>query len=208
LKSNKSSGRRRRVVKYAIFSGLITFLIACAMNINSQFFLTEMKSVSISLFLLLAVILVGIIFDIIGVAVAVANPASFNASSARKIPGSTQALRLINNSSRVANICCDMMGDICGTVSGGMGVGIIILLPWAKDPQQAIIATMLMSGMVAAITVGGKALSKDYSINKADKVMLMVGRFIAFFEEIFISQKKRSQGWGTQGKNNEKGKGR
>ncbi|MGI5891468.1 MAG: hypothetical protein ACOX7H_01850 [Bacillota bacterium] len=208
MKLGKNNGKKKFALKYPLISAVATFFIACLLSINSQIFLTELRSAFLAFVLLLAVIFVGIIFDVIGVAVAVADPVPFNARSSSKIPGAVQSLRLINNAEKVASFCSDMMGDICGTVSGGMAVAVVVVLPWGKDPQTAVWAATLMSGIVASLTVGGKALSKGYAITQADQIIFNVGRLISWLEEIFLLKKARAYGRGKRGKNNYKGKGR
>ena len=59
----------------------------------------------------------GIFFDIIGVAVTVANEHEFHAKATKKVKGSKDSIKLIRNAPKVANICADVIGDICGVLS-------------------------------------------------------------------------------------------
>ena len=68
--------------------------------------------------ILLVIVMVGIIFDIIGVAVTSADEKPFHSMAARKVPGSQEAIKLLRNAERVSSICNDVVGDICGVVSG------------------------------------------------------------------------------------------
>ena len=62
-------------------------------------------------------ILLGIVFDIIGVAVTAADERPFHSMAARKTPGARQALALIRKANKVSSFCNDVVGDICGIVS-------------------------------------------------------------------------------------------
>ena len=48
-----------------------------------------------------------------GVAVTVANEEEFHAKATKKAVGAKTSLKLIKNSVRVANVCADVIGDIC-----------------------------------------------------------------------------------------------
>ena len=70
-------------------------------------------------FLVLAVfILLGVVFDTIGVAVTAASIAPFHSMAAKKESGAAEALRLIRNAEKVSSICADVVGDISGIISG------------------------------------------------------------------------------------------
>ena len=79
-----------------------------------------------AILILVLVILLGILFDIIGVAVTVANEEEFHAKATKKVDGAKTSIKLIKNAPRVANICADVIGDICGVLSGAVGTLISI----------------------------------------------------------------------------------
>ena len=175
-----------------------TFAFACLLSANSQFFLTGLQSPYFALPLLLVVILVGIIFDIIGVAVAAADETPLHARASRKQPGAVQALALVKNADKVANFCNDVVGDICGTLSGSLGAAIAILLPWGDTWAKLA----LMAGFVAALTVGGKAIGKTFAINESTNIIFSVGRMIAWLRYLLSFGRNKN----TRGKKNLRGK--
>jgi len=70
-------------------------------------------SVAPAIIILFVVILIGVIFDIIGVAVTVADESELHARATKKVKGAKESIKLIKNSSQVSNICADVIGDIC-----------------------------------------------------------------------------------------------
>ena len=60
----------------------------------------------------------GIVFDIIGVAVTAADERPFHSMAAHKTPGAREALGLIRRANKVSSFCNDVVGDICGIISG------------------------------------------------------------------------------------------
>lgn len=62
-----------------------------------------------AIIILILVIAIGIFFDIIGVAVTVANEYEFHAKATKKVEGSKDSIKLIRNAPKVANICADVI---------------------------------------------------------------------------------------------------
>ena len=60
-------------------------------------------------------------------AVATANEKPFHSMASRKVPGALEAIRLLRNAERVSSICNDVVGDICGVVSGSASATIATL---------------------------------------------------------------------------------
>lgn len=172
----KSEGKWSKI-KYAVLIFIFTFICASVMYLFSQLVLSNIKSIIVGFVLLLAVIIIGIVFDIVGTAVAVANPATFRAKASRKLAGAKKSLVLIDNADKVANICNDVVGDICGTVSGGIGAALVFVLVSSGGTME-IIASVVMTGIIAALTVGGKALGKNFAISKADYIIWNVGKIL------------------------------
>ena len=177
--------KQKKQWKYALLITFITFFIAAVLSAYSQNVLENIEKMYIAFALLLIIILVGIVFDIIGVAVAAANPAPLHAKASRKTPGAAIALGLVRNADRVSNICNDVVGDIAGTLSGGVGAAIVINVTFTGIAGGDWLPSVIMSGVVAAFTVGGKAFGKSFAINNADKILFTVGRVIYAFKYVF-----------------------
>ena len=142
--------------------------------------------------ILLLIILLGIVFDIIGVAVTSADEKPFHSMAARKVPGATEALRLLRKAERVSSICNDVIGDICGVVSGAAAATIAVQLLQNFEFSWPRLASLMMSALVAGLTVGGKALGKAFAINSSTDIVFAVGRVIHGFHRVgnVFSKKK------------------
>ncbi len=130
---------------------------------------------------LIVVIFIGIFFDIIGVAVTVANEEEFHAKATKKVEGSKDSLKLIKNAPKVANICADVIGDICGVLSGAISALIAV-----KITQQLNIDFSLqfvLSALVSSITVGGKAIGKEIANKNATNIVHFVGKILNKFNK-------------------------
>ncbi len=192
--------RARQVLGFFV----ATFVLAMAFSLLSDSVLRS-TTVYLAAFVLVVIILIGILFDVIGLATAAASHVPLNAMAAKRTPGARQALRLVKNAPRVAAVCNDLVGDICGTVSGAAGVAIALHAglgrgglaggPAGFEPPGGI-WTVVTVALVAAVTVGGKALGKNLAIREADRIVFQVGRFLCWLEErfglvVFPEQPKR-----------------
>ena len=122
-KTEKTPSHARWVIRVS----LIAVALSAAMSLCSGAVLEDAGYVTATLILLLFIAL-GILFDIIGVAVTAANPKPFNSMAAHRVKGAKEALYLIRNAEKVASFCNDVVGDICGIVSGSTATVIVVLL--------------------------------------------------------------------------------
>ena len=128
-----------------------------------------------SIIILVVVIAVGIIFDIIGVAVTVANEEEFHAKATKKVDGAKTSIKLIKNSVKIANICADVIGDICGVLSGAISAMIAAKIAEKTGTNLQFI----ISAVVASLTVGGKALGKELANKESTPIVHFVGTLLS-----------------------------
>ena len=116
----------------------------------------------------LFIVLIGIFFDMIGIASTAANETPFHSMAARKVNGAKQSIQIVRNADRVASFCNDVIGDISGIISGTAAALVIIQLAGSMhmataSPFEYGINVGLTS-LIAAFTVGGKAFGKSFAI--------------------------------------------
>lgn len=61
---------------------------------------------------------INILFDMIGTAVQSAEEKPFHSLAARKVKGARESISVIRHAPQLANLCCDVIGDIAGIISG------------------------------------------------------------------------------------------
>ena len=122
-------------------------------------------------------IVIGIGFDVIGVAVTAAQEAPFHSMAVRRERGATDALRLIKNADKTASFCSDVVGDVSGIVSGSTAALIAARLMERMD-NESFLFPLLISGVVTGVMIGGKAAGKTMAFNNSTKIMLNVGKLI------------------------------
>ncbi|UWG98991.1 hypothetical protein LPY66_09460 [Dehalobacter sp. DCM] len=187
--------RKKQSIKYIIAVFFATFAIALLLGSGAEAFL-RFFPVSLTWILLLCVIAVGILFDIIGIAVAAGDEAPHHARAAKKVFGAKQSIYLIKHADKVANFANDIVGDITGTLSGAMGATIILSLA-VKFPVLStwkIYLNVLLLALIASLTVAGKAWGKAIAINEANRIIAITGRIIASLEKLtglYFTKSKR-----------------
>lgn len=161
---------------YKVF--LMTFFLSLVFSFVSNV-ISSRANIFVMILITLLVIAIGIIFDMIGTASLTSNEATFHAKSSKKIKGSKEALSIIKNSVKVASLCNDVIGDICGIVSGGMGAMVAISL--SSIIGNTVLSSILVSSIISSLTVGGKAIFKTVAIKKCDDIVFLVGKIKSIF---------------------------
>ena len=171
---------------------LVTIFVSGAISFASNEIMAQ-STIPVAFVILLAIILIGIVFDIIGMAVASADEKPFHSMAARKVRGAQEAIRLLRNAERVSSICNDVVGDICGVVSGSASAAIAVQVLESFTFAWPQVMTLLMSALVAGLTVGGKAIGKTFAINSCTKIVYMVGKIIWTIRHLPSVFKKKSK---------------
>ncbi len=162
--------------KWVIKIILLAFIISCCLAIISELIIPNVF-VAISIVLILIFIALGIVFDIIGVAVTTAEPKIFHSMATKKVKGAKTAINLITKKEKVSSFCNDVIGDICGVVSGSCGLSVAIKLASIFN-INLLICTVLITSIISAITIGGKALGKSYAVNKNNEIVFRISKIL------------------------------
>ena len=175
--SGSSKKERNKTIRWVVTIFFTTILVSGCISFVSDEIMAA-SSMAIAFLILLAIVFVGIIFDIIGVAVTSAEEKPFHSMAARKVPGAQEAIKLIRNAERVGSICNDVVGDICGVVSGSASATIASQVLQNFDSSIPQVISLVMSALVAGLTVGGKAIGKTFAIGSCTKITHGTGKII------------------------------
>ena len=177
IPSDASQKERSRTIRWVVTVFLVTIVVSGIISLISDEVMASSGLVA-AFAILLGIIFVGIIFDIIGMAVATASEKPFHSMASRKVPGAQEAIRLLRNAERVSSICNDVVGDICGVVSGSASATIAALVLSQVDLAWPRVVSLVMSALVAGLTVGGKAIGKTIAVNSCTEIVHFVGRIL------------------------------
>ena len=157
----------------------ITFVISFSLSFIANTTIPNL-SLFFGIIITLLFIIIGIIFDIIGVSVTTADEAVFHSMNSRKVKGASTAVKLKKNADKTSSFCCDVIGDICGVISGAAGTTIAALL--VKNFHTDLFVTgLLITAIISSLTIGGKAIGKSFAINKSDIILYEFSKFISNF---------------------------
>lgn len=184
-KKSRNACRKRRNVaeKWVIKITVLTFIGAVICSFVSQL-TTSRSDITVSVMLLAFMLLISIIFDGIGLSVASCTPEKLE-KYARYKKQYAIALRLVANAEKVNNVCADVVGDMCGILSGACGASIVLQL--CQSGQFSHWTAIIVSSVIAAVTVGGKASFKKIAVKNSEELVFMSARIIS----IFITERKR-----------------
>ncbi|MFD1018696.1 hypothetical protein [Thalassobacillus hwangdonensis] len=175
----------KKSLKFSISIAVITFVLAAIFSVISTSILSGVIWV-IGLMIVFIIVFIGVVFDMLGIAATAADEPPFHAMAAEKVPGAKQAILIVRNADRFASFCNDVIGDISGIVSGTASAVVVIQLTRVFDHSEGstfqIVVSVILTSIVAALTVGGKAMGKYFAIHSSTKIIFFAAKVIDFVE--------------------------
>lgn len=175
----KKKKKKSSPYRWALQVFLLAIALSAVLSLASETLL-DGAEIAVAMLILSLFIGIGIVFDVIGVAVTAADAKPFHSMAAHKEKGAKEALSLLRNASHVSSICNDVVGDICGIVSGTTAAVIVVQLQHLLSSHNILIS-VLFTALISGLTIGGKALGKTFAINQSTKVVYWAGRFLHIF---------------------------
>ena len=168
---------RQKTIRWVVTIFLVTIVVSGTISLLSDLIMSG-SSMPVAFLILLVIIFIGIVFDVIGMAVASADEKPFHSMAARKVPGAQEAIRLLRNAERVSSICNDVVGDICGVVSGAASATIAAQILSNFEFSWPQIVSLVMSALAAGLTVSGKAVGKGFAVSSCTRIVHGVGKLL------------------------------
>ncbi|MBQ8404927.1 MAG: hypothetical protein IJX55_11005 [Clostridia bacterium] len=165
--------------KWVVTAFLSSLVISIILSLLSAEVLSVVHIIA-AVLILLAFVALGIVFDIIGLAVATANEKPFHSMAAQKIKAGKTGIALIKKADQVSSFCNDVIGDICGVVSGSAAATVAVRLAMTMG-VDSLWVNLILCGLVSAITVGGKAIGKALGLNYSVEIVTLVAKIISIF---------------------------
>ena len=166
-------------IKWIIIIVIIAFVLSFCLSFVSQSTIPKV-SLYVGIIITLLFIFIGVLFDIVGVAVTSADEAVFHSMNSRKVKGANIAVKFKKNADKVSSFCCDVIGDVCGVISGTAAAAIAAILI-LKYNFNAILVSLIVTSIVSSLTIGGKAIGKSFAINKSEVILYAFAKFINNF---------------------------
>ena len=171
----KPRSYRRWVLRIFLMSIALSALLGLASGI-----VLEGAGYALAVTVLIAFVLLGIAFDILGVAVTAADARPFHSMASHREKGAREALFLLKNAEKASSFCNDVVGDICGIVSGSTAAAIVLRLQSSFN-TQSIFISIAVTALISGLTIGGKAIGKRLALNHSTEVVFRAAKIMRLF---------------------------
>lgn len=175
-------------IRWSLIISIVTLLLSTGFMVISTIVLAGVGW-AIGMLVVFIIVIIGVFFDMVGLAAAAAEEKPYHSMAAEKLDGAKQAIQIVRNADKFSNFCNDVIGDISGIVSGTASAAVVLQLIYTfGETDQSLLYTVvsiLFTGIVAALTVGGKAIGKSLAITYSTKIILKVGQIFYFVEKNF-----------------------
>lgn len=179
-KKKKSSKKKRNV--WWIKATVISLVLSAFFSYLSEI-VSNAEQIVVVIVLLAFLILSGILFDAIGVAVTSCDTTPIISMASRKVYGAKTALWLTKNSDTVSSVCNDIVGDIFSIISGACSAALVVKITMSLQQTWQIVLSITVSAIVSAMTIGGKAFMKKIAISNSKDFVMFVARVLAIFNK-------------------------
>lgn len=179
-KKKKSSKKKRNI--WWIKATVISLVLSAFFSYLSEI-VSNAEQIVVVIVLLAFLILSGILFDAIGVAVTSCDTTPIISMASRKVYGAKTALWLTKNSDTVSSVCNDIVGDIFSIISGACSAALVVKITMSLQQTWQIVLSIAVSAIVSAMTIGGKAFMKKIAISNSKDFVMFVARVLAIFNK-------------------------
>ena len=153
---------------------ILSISLSIVFSLLSQSLLPSL-SPFLSVFIIVFFIFVSVVFDMIAVAFTTIDKAKLEKYKDER--GFEMASRLCEHADKVSSFGGDVVGDICGILSGAGGVSLVVNMNIQEDNLNLLV-TCIVSALIAGITIFCKAIMKTYAIKNCHQIALMTGAYL------------------------------
>lgn len=184
------------------------FVMAVALSLSFSIiseYVMGSAGMIIAVLIIIIFVAISIITDMIGVAVTACTKEPFMAMCSKKVRGAKEGLMLVRNADKVASLCADVVGDVCGILSGAAGASIVAKITIDfQDANLTVLVASLITAIIAGITIFGKALGKRTAMDNCNSIILKAGKFLSLFTKQPKKNKKQQESLRFEEVSNEK----
>ena len=174
--------------KWAFKVFILSISLSIIFSLVSQSLLPSL-SPFFSIFVIVFFVFVSVIFDMVAVAFTSINKEQLD--KFKNENGYVMAVKLCERADKVASFGGDVVGDICGILSGAGGVSLVVNMN-IQDTNLNLVVTCLVSSLIAGITIFCKAIMKTYALQNCEQIAIVTGAYLeaSFFNRM---RKKRQE---------------
>lgn len=183
-KKKKTKPKKKSKNAWLIW-GISVFFLSFVLTVIFSF-LTEVSvkgsPAYVCVIVLLVLLILNIGCDVLANAIMSISPEAFHAMASNKIKGAKRAVTFCRNATKLSSIFADVIGDICGIVSGAAGAALVTIVATTGTTGE-LIASIGISAAIGALTVGGKAVFKHFAVKFNKQIVFGFAKFTTFFKK-------------------------
>lgn len=172
--------------KWAFKVFILSISLSIIFSLVSQSLLPSL-SPFFSIFVIVFFVFVSVIFDMVAVAFTSINKEQLD--KFKNENGYVMAVKLCERADKVASFGGDVVGDICGILSGAGGVSLVVNMN-IQDTNLNLLVTCLVSSLIAGITIFCKAIMKTYALQNCEQIAIVTG---AYLEASFFNRMRKKR---------------
>ncbi|WP_163969955.1 hypothetical protein [Oceanobacillus halotolerans] len=180
------NSKAKSSIKFSISIAVITFVLAAIFSIISSSILGDVIWL-VGLLIVFLIVLLGVVFDMLGIAATAASETPFHAMAAEKVNGAKESIVIVRNADKFASFCNDVIGDISGIISGTASAIVVLQISMifgnGDGSTLQIVLQVIITSLVAALTVGGKAVGKFLAIHYSTTIIFFSGKVIGLIQD-------------------------
>lgn len=181
----RTNAKKKKPSKWFVWGIAVLFMsfgLTVVFSFLTELVIDENSSAALCVVVLLALLALNIFCDILANAIISCKPESFHAMASNKIRGAKRAVTFCKNASRLGSIFADVIGDICGIVSGAAGAVLATIIALNGSDVIKLVSAIFVSAVIGALTVGGKAFFKHFAIKYNKQIVFTFAKFTTFFK--------------------------
>lgn len=187
----KAAGQNVKVShRWTIIVTILAFVLS--IFISALTLGAEELGLFIAILVLLLIVVLGIVFDIAGMAVSTASEEPFHAMAAKRIAGAKESIKIIRSAQQISSVCNDVIGDIAGIISGAMTTAIVVSLCAGKAYNSTLL-NLVFAAVVAALMIGGKAAGKAVAMKNNNTIVFIMGKIVYFAKRLVCFKRKNKK---------------
>lgn len=182
----RQNAKRKKPPQWLIWGIIVLFMsfgLTVVFSFLTELLIDENSSAALCVVVLLVLLALNIFCDILANAIISCKPESFHAMASNKIRGAKRAVAFCRNASRLGSVFADVIGDICGIVSGAAGAALATIVALSGGEIIKLVSAITVSAIIGALTVGGKAFFKHFAIKYNKKIVFAFAKFTTFFKK-------------------------
>lgn len=183
-----SAGNIKVSNKWTVIVTILAFVLSVIFTVLTDS--AEKLPNIVAITVLFVIVLLGILFDILGVAVSTATEEPFHSMAAKRIAGAKTSIKIIRAAQQLSSLFNDVIGDIAGILSGAMTAAVVGKIATGA-PGINMIIELSLTGLVSAVMIGGKAAGKGFAMTNNNMIVFVLGKTIYFFSNIFSFKKRK-----------------